>query len=79
MCHACTPDLIVVGGGLARATEGALTAGIARRLADRDFSNVSWDVSVRDAARGDEAGLAGAAAWWQARPETQSTAQRRRT
>jgi glucokinase len=70
MCHTCSADVVVVGGGLALATEGFLVAEIDRRIKDREFSGVSWDVSVRQAARGDEAGLLGAAAWPLARPTT---------
>jgi glucokinase len=68
MCHICTPDIIVVGGGLARATEGFLVEEIDRRIRDEDFSGVSWPVAVRDAACGDHAGLLGGAAWQRARP-----------
>lgn len=68
MCHVCTPDVVVVGGGLARATEGFLVAEIDRRIRDEAFSGISWTVAVREAARGDEAGLVGAAAWPLARP-----------
>ncbi|MCB1485845.1 MAG: ROK family protein [Bauldia sp.] len=70
LCHACTPDVLVIGGGLARATEGALAREIARRLADWEFSNLSWDVAVREAALGDDAALIGGAAWSRARPGT---------
>jgi glucokinase len=70
LCHTCSVDVLVVGGGLALATEGFLVAEIDRRIKDREFSGVSWDVSVRQAALGDEAGLLGAAAWPLARPMT---------
>jgi glucokinase len=70
MCHACSADIVVVGGGLALATEGFLVAEIDRRIKDQEFSGVSWDVSVRESARGDEAGLVGGAAWPLARPVT---------
>lgn len=68
MCHICTPDILVIGGGLARATEGFLAAEIDRRIKDEDFSGVSWNVTVREAALGDHAGLLGGAAWQRARP-----------
>jgi glucokinase len=68
ICHICTPDILVIGGGLTRATEGFLPTEIDRRIRDHEFSNVSWNVSVRQAKCGDEAGLLGAAAWRYARP-----------
>ena len=68
MCHVCTPDILVIGGGLARATEGFLAAEIDRRIKDQEFSGISWSVAVREAACGDDAGLMGAAAWPLARP-----------
>lgn len=68
MCHICTPDVLVIGGGLARATEGFLAAEIDRRIKDEEFSGVSWNVAVREAACGDDGGLVGAAAWPMARP-----------
>ena len=70
MCHTCSADVLVVGGGLTFATEGFLVAEIDQRIKDQEFSGVSWDVSVRQAALGDEAGLLGAAAWPLARPMT---------
>jgi glucokinase len=70
MCHVCSADVVVVGGGLALASEGSLVTEIDRRIKDHDFSYVSWDVSVRAAARGDQAALLGAAAWPLARPGT---------
>jgi glucokinase len=73
MCHVSTADILVVGGGLTAASGGSLVAEIDRRIKDQDFSGVSWDVSVRPAARGDEAGLLGAAAWSRARPSRADT------
>lgn len=67
-CHICSADIVVVGGGLARATGGFLAAEIDRRISDEEFSGVSWSVVVREAARGDDAGLVGAAAWPLGRP-----------
>ena len=68
LCHVVSPDVLVVGGGLARAAGAHLLDELDRRIRDTAASHVSWDVDVRAARCGDDAGLAGAAAWHLARP-----------
>ncbi|WP_329082234.1 ROK family protein [Streptosporangium sp. NBC_01469] len=68
MCHVGSPDVLVVGGGLARAAGTALLDEIDRRVHDAGTSHVSWDVEVRPARCGDDAGLFGAAVWHLAEP-----------
>ncbi|MFD9872328.1 ROK family protein [Streptomyces niveus] len=61
LCHVVSPDVLVVGGGLARAAGAPLLDELDRRIRDTAASHVSWDVDVRAALCGDDAGLAGAA------------------
>ncbi|MFB8351190.1 ROK family protein [Streptomyces niveus] len=68
LCHVVSPDVLVVGGGLARAAGAPLLDELDRRIRDTAASHVSWDVDVRAALCGDDAGLAGAAAWHLAKP-----------
>lgn len=68
LCHVVSPEVLVVGGGLARAAGAPLLDELDRRIRDTAASHVSWDVEVRPAQCGDDAGLAGAAAWHLAKP-----------
>ncbi|WP_330176925.1 ROK family protein [Streptomyces sp. NBC_01498] len=68
LCHVASPDVLVVGGGLARAAGAHLLDELDRRIRSTGTSHVSWDVEVRAARCGDDAGLVGAAAWHRARP-----------
>lgn len=68
LCHVVSPDVLVVGGGVARAAGAHLLDELDRRIRDTAASHVSWDVEVRAALCGDDAGLAGAAAWDLAKP-----------
>lgn len=68
MCHVCSPEVLVIGGGLARGAGDDILREIDRRIRDTESSHVTWDVEVRPALRGDDAGLVGAAAWSRARP-----------
>lgn len=68
LCHVVSPDVLVVGGGLARAAGAHLLDELDRRIRDTAGSHVSWDVEVRAAQCGDDAGLAGASAWHLAQP-----------
>jgi len=67
MCHVCSPDVLVVGGGLGLGAQDVLLPRLARALGDPALS-VSASVDVRPARLGDDAGLAGAGAWDRARP-----------
>lgn len=79
LCHVVSPDVLVVGGGLARAAGEPLLRELGRRIRDTPVSHVSWDVEVSAAACGDDAGLAGAAAWHLARPAAVAAADHPRT
>jgi glucokinase len=61
LCHICNPDVLVIGGGIANAGE-PLRGPIAEAVAS-DLSASGMVVAVRLGALGDNAGLAGAAAW----------------
>ncbi|GAB1818712.1 ROK family protein [Herbidospora sp. RD11066] len=78
LCHVGSPDVLVVGGGLARAAGTALLDEIDRRVHDTAASHVSWDVQVRPARCGDDAGLLGAAVWDLAEPHVHDQEERRR-
>ncbi|WP_329172878.1 ROK family protein [Streptomyces sp. NBC_01477] len=79
LCHVVSPDVLVVGGGLARAAGAHLLDELDRRIRDTAASHVSWDVEVRAALCGDDAGLAGAAAWHLAQPPAVAAAADRRS
>ncbi|MFJ8062783.1 ROK family protein [Streptomyces sp. NPDC096142] len=70
LCHVASPDVLVVGGGLARAAGRPFLDLLDRRLHAINTSHVSWHVDVRPAFCGDDAGLVGAAAWHLAAPLT---------
>ncbi|MFJ1586597.1 ROK family protein [Streptomyces sp. NPDC088197] len=74
LCHVVSPDVLVVGGGLARAAGAQLLDELERRIGDTARSHVSWDVDVRAAVCGDDAGLVGAGAWHLAQPIAVATA-----
>lgn len=78
LCHVVSPDVLVVGGGLARAAGAHLLDELDRRIRATATSNVSWDVEVRAALCGDDAGLAGAAAWHLAEPAVVAAAAHQR-
>lgn len=79
LCHVVSPDVLVVGGGLARAAGAHLLGELDRRIRDTTASHVSWDVEVRAARLGDDAGLAGAAVWHLAGPAVVAAAPHPRT
>ena len=56
----------MIGGGLGRALGAPLLEEVSAALPDEATHHVGWPVSVRGAALGDDAGLAGAAAWFKA-------------
>jgi glucokinase len=72
LAHLFTPEVLVVGGGLG--LNGDLVLDPIRRLLDsRGPRDLPEPIVVVNAARGDDAGLAGAGAWHQAfRPEAAS-------
>lgn len=66
LCHSTSAEVLVIGGGLGRALGAPLLEEVSAALADEATHHVGWPVSVRGAALGDDAGLAGAAAWFKA-------------
>lgn len=59
-----SPDIVVVGGGVGM--NGDLVLPILRDRIDRFGPVTAADIELTNAALGDEAALAGAAAWWEA-------------
>ncbi|WP_283137488.1 ROK family protein [Rhizohabitans arisaemae] len=67
MCLTCSPDVLVIGGGIARGGGERLLAAVRERV-DRDAgARLGLRTEVRAAALGDDAGLTGGAAWYEAR------------
>jgi predicted NBD/HSP70 family sugar kinase len=70
MCVTTSPDVLVIGGGLARGAGSRLLDPIAGMVAQDITSRLGIEVSVRAAALGDDAGLVGGGAWFNDREKT---------
>lgn len=69
LAHTVSPDLLVIGGGVALGAGEKLLERVRRRLDDTTTSHVSMPCEVVPAILGDEAALAGVGAWSLARPD----------
>lgn len=71
MCVTCSPDVLVIGGGIARGGGERLLSAITDRV-DRDANaRLGLAVRVRPAALGDDVSLVGGAAWFAGRTGTE--------